>query len=47
MPSAAIMPRRSSGLVSTRASTTFAPPVQGVQLNGSLWGVRFGARLKF
>ncbi|WP_439545084.1 TonB-dependent receptor [Sandarakinorhabdus sp.] len=32
---------------SNRSGTTFREPTQGVQLNGSLWGVRFGARVKF
>jgi hypothetical protein len=30
-----------------RGGTTFQSPTEGVQLNGSLWGIRFGARLKF
>jgi hypothetical protein len=30
-----------------RAGTTFQAPTQGVNLNGSLWAVRFGARVKF
>jgi hypothetical protein len=30
-----------------RSGTTFAAPTQGVNLNGSLWSVRFGARVKF
>ena len=30
-----------------RAGTTFAPPAEAVQLNGSLWAVRFGARVRF
>jgi hypothetical protein len=32
---------------SNTAGTTFAPPTQGVDLRGSLWGIRFGARVKF
>jgi hypothetical protein len=30
-----------------RSGATFVPPEQGVNLNGSLWGIRFGARVKF
>jgi len=30
-----------------RAGTTFQNPTQGVNLNGSLWALRFGARVKF
>lgn len=34
-------------LYSNRSGTTFAPPAEAVQLNGSLWAVRFGVRLSF
>ncbi len=30
-----------------RAGTTFTEPTRGVNLNGSLWALRFGARVKF
>jgi hypothetical protein len=30
-----------------RAGTTFAPPAEAVNLNGSLWGIRLGARVRF
>ncbi len=30
-----------------RSGTTFAAPTQGVNLNGSLWAIRFGARVRF
>ncbi|WP_372914628.1 TonB-dependent receptor domain-containing protein [Sandarakinorhabdus sp.] len=30
-----------------RTGTTFAAPTQGVNLNGSLWAIRLGARVKF
>jgi hypothetical protein len=30
-----------------RVGTTFAAPVEATQINGSLWGVRFGVRVKF
>jgi hypothetical protein len=29
------------------ASNIFTPPVEATQINGSLWGVRFGVRLTF
>jgi len=29
------------------SSNLFTPPVEATQINGSLWGVRFGVRLKF
>ena len=31
----------------SRTGTTFTPPVEAVNLNGSLWAVRFGVRLTF
>ena len=34
-------------LYSNRSGTTFAAPVEATQINGSLWGVRFGVRVKF
>jgi len=30
-----------------RTGTTFRAPVEATQINGSLWGVRFGVRVKF
>jgi hypothetical protein len=30
-----------------RSGTTFTPPTEAVQLNGSLWAIRFGARVRF
>jgi outer membrane receptor for ferrienterochelin and colicin len=30
-----------------RAGTTFAEPARGIQLNSSLWALRFGVRVKF
>jgi hypothetical protein len=30
-----------------RTGTTFTAPVEATQINGSLWGVRFGVRVKF
>jgi hypothetical protein len=30
-----------------RTGTTFVQPVEATQINGSLWGVRFGVRVKF
>lgn len=32
---------------SNRSGTTFAAPAEAVQLNGSLWAVRFGVRVSF
>ncbi len=32
---------------SNRTGTTFAAPVEATQISGSLWGVRFGVRVKF
>jgi hypothetical protein len=32
---------------SNRSGTTFAAPEQSIQLNGSLWSIRFGVRVKF
>jgi hypothetical protein len=37
----------SSYTYANRSGTTFVPPAQGVNLNGSLWGIRLGARVKF
>jgi hypothetical protein len=34
-------------LYSNRSGTTFTAPVEATQINGSLWGVRFGVRVKF
>jgi len=34
-------------LYSNRSGTTFTAPVEATQINGSLWGVRFGMRVKF
>ncbi|MCM0000641.1 MAG: TonB-dependent receptor [Erythrobacter sp.] len=34
-------------LYSNRSGTSFAAPVEATQINGSLWGVRFGVRVKF
>ncbi|MEY2882873.1 MAG: hypothetical protein RL490_597, partial [Pseudomonadota bacterium] len=30
-----------------RSGSTFVPPAQAVNFNGSLWGIRFGVRVKF
>jgi hypothetical protein len=30
-----------------RSGTTVTAPTEGVNLNGSLWAIRFGARVKF
>jgi hypothetical protein len=32
---------------SNRQGNTFTPPIENVQLNASLWGVRFGVRVVF
>ena len=32
---------------SNRSGTTFRAPTEATQINGSLWGVRFGVRVKF
>jgi hypothetical protein len=37
----------SSYTYANRSGTTFVPPAQAVNLNGSLWGIRLGARVKF
>jgi len=34
-------------LYSNRSGTSFRAPVEATQINGSLWGVRFGVRVKF
>ena len=34
-------------LFENRTGTTFAAPVEATQINGSLWGVRFGVRVRF
>ncbi len=37
----------SNYVYANRAGSTFVPPAQAVNFNGSLWGIRFGARVKF
>ncbi|WP_073980929.1 hypothetical protein [Erythrobacter donghaensis] len=34
-------------LYANRSGSSFTPPVEATQINGSLWGVRFGVRVKF
>lgn len=34
-------------LYANRSGSSFNPPVEATQINGSLWGVRFGVRVKF
>jgi hypothetical protein len=34
-------------LFENRTGSTFAPPIEATNINGSLWGVRFGVRLAF